>query len=169
MLFRPAESSKNIINFYRNYLVTTFQTNNDLYNKQLKAQLDEPGAISAGPYISLSDMYSKGCTPRELCGKKILSPLMCEYKKVHPDRTLYKHQEEAVIKANKNKNLVVTTGTGSGKTECFMFPILNSLLKEKENGTLDSGVRALLIYPMNALVNDQIISCLLYTSPSPRD
>lgn len=157
MLFRPAESSKNIINFYRNYLVTTFQTNNDLYNKQLKAQLDEPGAISAGPYISLSDMYSKGCTPRELCGKKILSPLMCEYKKVHPDRTLYKHQEEAVIKANKNKNLVVTTGTGSGKTECFMFPILNSLLKEKENGSLDSGVRALLIYPMNALVNDQII------------
>lgn len=157
MLFRPAESSQKIVNFYRNYLVTTFQTNKELYNKQLKAQLNEPEAISRGPYISLSDMYSKGSTPRELCDKKLISPLMCDYKKVYPDRTLYRHQEEALIKATNNKNLVVTTGTGSGKTECFMYPILNSLLKEKENGTLDGGVRALLIYPMNALVNDQII------------
>lgn len=157
MLFRPAESSENIVNFYRNYLITTFQTNNEKYNKQLKEQLDEPGAISAGPYISLSDMYAKGKSPRELCNENILSSLICGYEKVHPDRTLYKHQEEAILKSNNNKNLVVTTGTGSGKTECFMFPILNSLLREKEKGTLDSGVRALLIYPMNALVNDQIV------------
>ena len=102
-------------------------------------------------------MYAKGKSPRELCNENILSPLICGYEKVHPDRTLYKHQEEAILKSNNNKNLVVTTGTGSGKTECFMFPILNSLLREKEKGTLDSGVRALLIYPMNALVNDQIV------------
>ena len=77
-------------------------------------------------------------------------------KKLKPERTLYKHQEEALIKANQNKNLIVTTGTGSGKTECFLIPVINQLLSEQENGTLDAGVRTLVVYPMNALVNDQI-------------
>jgi len=51
----------------------------------------------------------------------------------------------------------VATGTGSGKTECFLLPIVNWLLREKEGGSLDQpGVRALLLYPMNALANDQV-------------
>lgn len=52
--------------------------------------------------------------------------------------------------------MIVTTGTGSGKTECFIIPIINHLLREAEEGTLSSGVRAILIYPMNALANDQM-------------
>ena len=47
-------------------------------------------------------------------------------------------------------------GTGSGKTESFLVPILNSLLEEQSKGTLGPGVRALLLYPMNALANDQL-------------
>ena len=53
---------------------------------------------------------------------------------------------------------LVYGGTGSGKTECYLYPILNSLMREKENGTLDSGVRALLIFPMNALATERICS-----------
>ncbi len=49
---------------------------------------------------------------------------------------------------------MVATGTGSGKTECFLIPILDSLLKEESIGL--SGVRSLILYPMNALVNDQV-------------
>lgn len=60
------------------------------------------------------------------------------------------------MKTNKSKNLIVTTGTGSGKTECFIIPIINHLLREAEKGELSSGVRAILIYPMNALANDQM-------------
>jgi len=52
--------------------------------------------------------------------------------------------------------MVVTTGTGSGKTECFLYPILNILLNESDSKTLSPGVRALLLYPMNALANDQM-------------
>lgn len=69
---------------------------------------------------------------------------------------MYRHQEEAICAANQGKNLIITTGTGSGKTESFLIPVINQLLCEKEAGTLSSGVRTLIIYPMNALVNDQI-------------
>lgn len=55
------------------------------------------------------------------------------------------------------RNLVIATGTGSGKTECFLFPILDRLFREAEQGTLaQPGVRALLLYPMNALADDQV-------------
>ena len=72
------------------------------------------------------------------------------------DRPLYKHQEVAIGIACRGENLVVSTGTGSGKTESFLIPIFNQLFREKQNGTLSPGVRALIIYPMNALANDQM-------------
>ncbi|HQK53894.1 MAG TPA: DEAD/DEAH box helicase [Sedimentibacter sp.] len=73
------------------------------------------------------------------------------------DRQLYAHQQKAVEKIiREGRNIVVATGTGSGKTECFMLPIIDYLMKQKKNGKLDKGVRALLLYPMNALANDQM-------------
>ena len=70
-------------------------------------------------------------------------------------RPLYLHQENAIKNYLADKNMVVTTGTGSGKTECFLYPILDYLLKQKAlNGELSQGVRVLLLYPMNALAND---------------
>src|SRR5690606_34271149 len=70
-------------------------------------------------------------------------------------RQLYWHQEEAISRANRGRNIVVATGTGSGKTETFLYPILLSLYREFLEGSLGPGVRALLLYPMNALANDQ--------------
>ena len=52
--------------------------------------------------------------------------------------------------------MVVATGTGSGKTEAFLAPILNHLFLEETRDSLGPGVRALLLYPMNALANDQM-------------
>lgn len=72
-------------------------------------------------------------------------------------KSLYLHQERAIRALIFNKkNIIAATGTGSGKTEIYLFPIFNSLMREKESGTLGPGVRALLLYPMNALVNDQL-------------
>ncbi|MGL0929734.1 DEAD/DEAH box helicase [Vibrio vulnificus] len=57
---------------------------------------------------------------------------------------------------NEHKSLVVTSGTGSGKTECFMVPIINDLHREYEDkGEPLVGVRALFLYPLNALINSQ--------------
>jgi len=156
MLFRPADSSKRIVEFYRKYLLTTFKTNNDIYNKQLKEQLSEDGVIAKGPYITMSDSFEKDKTLRELVEESVLSRELLQLPKLYPDRKLYKHQVEAICKADVGKNLIITTGTGSGKTECFLIPIINHLMREKEKGSLGPGVRTLIIYPMNALVNDQI-------------
>ena len=75
------------------------------------------------------------------------------------DRSLYEHQKEAVLQAQDTDDsgmrpaMVVTAGTGAGKTECFLLPILNDLFRNKATGT---GVKCLILYPMNALVNDQV-------------
>src|SRR5262249_22184164 len=73
------------------------------------------------------------------------------------DRALYAHQEEAIKRVAEGRNIVVATGTGSGKTECFLYPILLHLYREHLQGTLRArpGIRALVLYPMNALAYDQ--------------
>lgn len=71
------------------------------------------------------------------------------------DRPLHKHQDDALTRAcGYGESLLVATGTGSGKTECFLYPIAHNLLTDLE--PRKPGVRCLLIYPMNALANDQL-------------
>lgn len=71
------------------------------------------------------------------------------------DRSPYIHQTESWRKLlNDHKSIVVTSGTGSGKTECFMIPVLQDLLRQKKAGH-QSGVQAIFLYPLNALMNSQ--------------
>ncbi|WP_108946910.1 DEAD/DEAH box helicase [Shewanella halifaxensis] len=71
----------------------------------------------------------------------------------------YKHQLktwETLLSGSETKSVVVTSGTGSGKTECFMVPILEDLYREyQQTGQKLTGVRALFLYPLNALINSQ--------------
>lgn len=71
---------------------------------------------------------------------------------------LYTHQVNSLKAAHDGKNLIVCTGTGSGKTESFLLPLINGIVRErKERGDqYQPGIRALILYPMNALVNDQL-------------
>lgn len=143
MLFRPAESSKQIVDFYRDYLLTTFQTTDDKYNSQLETELKKDGIISSGPYVSVSDSYEKEKTIAELVEDRVLCESMLNLGKLDPyARRLYRHQVEATLKAGEKKNLIITTGTGSGKTECFLIPVVNELLKEQEAGTSWCGSKS---------------------------
>jgi len=71
--------------------------------------------------------------------------------KFDTQRPLYRHQVASLERAQKGHNLIVATGTGSGKTECFMLPVLDDILTNPGD-----GVRAIVIYPLNALANDQL-------------
>lgn len=163
-MFSPIEASQNIKDEFSGYISTSFHLADKEYAKQFSEALAEEGAIAKGPYLDIGDSFKPGLSLEDLIKSGDASPLFRELEGDIPDgekeikikRKLYLHQQKAVEKTNAGKNLVVTTGTGSGKTECFIIPILNYLLKEKEAGTLNDGVRAILIYPMNALANDQM-------------
>jgi DEAD/DEAH box helicase domain-containing protein len=69
------------------------------------------------------------------------------------DRYPYKHQVESWhTLLNEKKSIAVTTGTGSGKTECFMLPVLQDIHKNDYDGV---GINAIFIYPLNALIASQ--------------
>lgn len=87
--------------------------------------------------------------------------------RIPPDRTMYRHQEQAIerlcrdsVRSDIDRHTVVASGTGSGKTECFLIPSIDWILRHPtrtESGKIvGRGIRVLLVYPMNALVNDQI-------------
>ena len=168
-MFNPSEASKKIKEEFIDYICTSFSMEDKDYNKILRNRLYEDGVISKGPLIDINDVFKIGRSIENLCSngeKSVLSPLFKElesqkpnnYKRSLPiNRPLYLHQEKAIdVISVQKKNAVITTGTGSGKTECFLIPIINELLREIEKGETQAGIRALLIYPMNALANDQM-------------
>ena len=72
-------------------------------------------------------------------------------------RKLYGHQLKSLAHLlSRRGNLIVATGTGSGKTECFLLPLLYWLSTETDEVRKQPGIRTLLLYPMNALVEDQM-------------
>ena len=162
--FDPILASDNIKQSYIDYITTSFDLADKEYAKELRTQLEQEGFIAKGPYLDVSGSYKTGESLSQLMEDGVASKLFAALEPVEEkkrelklERPLYLHQVEALKKAAAGNNLVVTTGTGSGKTECFLLPIVQSLLKEKEAGTLGTGgVRAIIIYPMNALANDQI-------------
>ena len=68
---------------------------------------------------------------------------------------LYGHQEEAIRAIQGGRTTLVSTGTGSGKTECFLYPIISRCLTLKDEG-VPAGISAVIVYPMNALAEDQL-------------
>lgn len=71
----------------------------------------------------------------------------------------FNHQITALEKAYQGEDLFVSTGTGSGKTECFMWPLLAKLAVEAHDSPdtwQTRGIRTIIMYPMNALVSDQV-------------
>jgi Lhr-like helicase len=150
-------------NFIR-YLLTTFnvERSDAILAGAVRRNLESPGALFRGPFLELNPPYATGRSLRELADEGLVSEDICQLQShinplhdrpLPPDRPLYLHQEKAIRSViAKLRNIVVASGTGSGKTECFLIPVLHDLLTDPA-----PGVRALLIYPMNALVNDQLL------------
>jgi len=162
-MFNPISASQNIRDEFIGYISTLFHISDRTYAERFVEALQAEEVITKGPYLDINNAYKTGKSIQELIDAGELSPLFRDLEGAIPDgekelqlnRNLYLHQEVAIRKANQNQNLVVATGTSSGKTECFIIPIIH-LLRERETGVLTSGVRAILIYPMNALANDQM-------------
>ncbi|MCS7291912.1 MAG: DEAD/DEAH box helicase [Gloeomargarita sp. SKYBB_i_bin120] len=136
------------------YLLTAYPLRDDNLRQQFKEELEKPGNIWQVPYLEGTQPYRPSLTLRQLTEQGVLHPDILQF--FDPDRPLYQHQVEAIRAVVTNQeNVIVATGTGSGKTECFLIPIIDTMLREGSR-LQQAGVRVLILYPMNALVNDQI-------------
>ena len=158
MSFNPIFAAESIKNSYHEYVKSTFYIRDESFRRIFEDILDQY-SFSKGPYIEATGTFKKGESIRNLVREGLLSEefskLLTKDKKQY-ERALFIHQEKAIRNALENKNMIITSGTGSGKTECYLYPLLNLLFRENEKGCLKKGVYALLLYPMNALANDQM-------------
>jgi ATP-dependent helicase YprA (DUF1998 family) len=143
---------------YRRYLRSLLPVREPALAAALRDAIESSPLLTKGPILEATPPYRTGASLRELIAEGVLGPAFARLSgpALPLDRPLYLHQEQAIRKAAAGRNLVVATGTGSGKTECFLLPVLSELVAEHAAGALGPGVRALLLYPMNALANDQV-------------
>lgn len=112
------------------------------------------GKLWPDALIQLSPAYAPAQTVAELASTGVLHPLCASIFRDRAGRslTLYWHQRHAIDLAAQRKPYVVTTGTGSGKSLTYIVPIVDQVLRNQP----ESGrVRAIIVYPMNALINSQ--------------
>jgi hypothetical protein len=127
----------------------------------IRAYVDQ--ALAAGQLwpdalVQLSPAYDHANSVADLVERGTLHPGCGEIFRV-PDGAnelrplhLFRHQKRAIDLAAAARNFVVTTGTGSGKSLTYMVPVVNHVLRHHPE---DGRVRAIIVYPMNALINSQ--------------
>lgn len=158
----PIEVTRHLQDALISYLTTTFDVNRDgqqpLLAADIRTAFEKPGHLFNGPFLELTPPYRRGKTIQQLVDEGLLSRKLLDldcFRRGKPlpiSAPLYVHQEQAIQRiVQYERGVVVSSGTGSGKTETFLIPILNDLLVDST-----PGVRAVLVYPLNALVNDQL-------------
>lgn len=152
----------NLKNKLIDYIKAQYFAENDLLIDAADELLLKEGALYQEPYIEVSKNYKTmfdGFTDSFLDAdrRQILSELTNA--KLGVFSTPFQHQIKAIEEYYRGHDVIVTTGTGSGKTECFLWPILTDLIYEAHYNQASwnhEGIRALVLYPMNALVSDQL-------------
>lgn len=153
-------------NIYLKYIDTGIPIKYKQIEEERRQLLNEPDAICKEPIIELVPRYDEKYTLAEACSNLELDNRFADFSKngLFPDRDgiesrMYIHQYEALQNAIKfRKHIIATTGTGSGKTECFLFPFLYDIFHEKlhRNTATMPAMRGLILYPLNALAEDQM-------------
>ncbi|HVI41685.1 MAG TPA: DEAD/DEAH box helicase, partial [Anaerovoracaceae bacterium] len=151
----------------KNYIMSDYLANSEtllLYVDDLLGEFcSEYTNIAREPYIETSASYKKiadgikNSHQIEQSIKEFLLKLIKESLGIFPDP--FEHQVKALEFFLSGRDLFVSTGTGSGKTECFLWPIISQCFDEAKNHPESfklESVRTLIIYPMNALVSDQL-------------
>lgn len=152
------ELRDNLIGAYRQYATSFMRLRDERIRARVEEALDE-GRLWPYPQIGLNPAFRSGGDIEALVAEGLLhsgtSPIFRAGKTstdaVGRPMTLHQHQVDAIRAARDDRNYVLTTGTGSGKSLSYIVPIVDHVLREGSGG----GVKALVVYPMNALANSQ--------------
>ena len=143
---------------YRRYLFTqNFISDSDsALRERFWQELEVQDVFCKEPLFSSIPAYQLDRSLRQLVSDPSAARLHEGLLRLNPaafdvDRQLYLHQVRSIGMVHEGRNVAVASGTGSGKTECFLIPLLDDALRNP-----GPGVRAIVIYPMNALANDQL-------------
>ena len=156
MALNPITFTEQVVDDFLHYQLTTYPLADvDLYAQlrellQLERTRDTP--LRKGPFVSLSRPFKQGATVAQLVADGIFHPTM---QQIVPYPSVRAHQDAAIRSVHAGNTTLVSTGTGSGKTESFLYPVISRCLELQEQDA-PPGVVAVLIYPMNALAEDQL-------------
>lgn len=157
------ETAKSLNDNLRKYIEAQYHIRDEgvIAERRALLQLDE--TIAQAPYIEATPVYEPGMLYSELPIPKAASNVLTQLSELGVGlyQRPYEHQSQALesFLGGEASDLVIATGTGSGKTESFLMPIIGNLAIEADERPKSAslpGCRAILLYPMNALVNDQL-------------
>ena len=148
-MLNPITYTEQVVSDFLRYQLSTYAfADQDLYD-QMRALLNleqtRATPLLKGPYISLSRTFRQGATLDQLISDGVLHPHIHQ---LSPYPNVYGHQEQAIRAIQAGRTTLVATGTGSGKTECFLFPIISRCL-ELRDAEAAEGITAVIVYPMN--------------------
>ena len=146
---------RHVADEYRRFIKSTYRLADPKLRAQFEQHVNDADVLVKGPYVTLAREYERGATLASLVSDGLAPEAIAKLNWPFGEGALFAHQERAYRAACAGRNIVVTTGTGSGKTEAFLLPVLTEILKAKAAGV--AGTKALLLYPMNALANDQLL------------
>ena len=140
----PSLLAREVQNGLKHFLTTGFEPSDRLFAGVMRRFTEDESRWMKGPYLQVGLPFRVGTQ-----GKGFFSGFETE----HPG---FVHQEEAWQRLSSDRmaqGTLVATGTGSGKTECFLYPVMDHCARSIKAGV--GGIKALVIYPMNALASDQ--------------
>jgi ATP-dependent helicase YprA (DUF1998 family) len=153
--FSVIESVRHLIAEYRSFIKSSYRLADIRLRQQFERHVEGVEVLVKGPYVTLARDFAFASTLANIvdsgCGHPQLASLNWRFGAA----PLFAHQEAALRAAESGRNVIVKTGTGSGKTEAFLLPVLSGVLRAREQGV--KGTKAILLYPMNALANDQLL------------
>ena len=158
----PIKIHQELKDIYLKYLGTGLALRHKKLNDERNSLFSKNNIICREPIIELVPKYEEYKTLKEACIELGLDTDFADFASfgLFPkENKLYQHQFDSLKTALvEKKNIIATTGTGSGKTECFLLPLIHNLFKEaKRKSAKKSGIKALILYPLNALAEDQMI------------
>lgn len=144
----------NVLNEYRDFVRSFIRINDPRIQEFVDRVLDQEARLWPDFLLQLSPSYQRGPSVEDLAQSGVLHPETARIFRNPRGEPyiLYRHQQQAIEQARRGASYVVTSGTGSGKSLTYFIPIVDAILRQPAT---DKTV-ALIIYPMNALVNSQL-------------